>query len=198
MSGNGQPVFVFRNPVALPNRIERFSEMDFRTIDYLKQGNERQQRVYQVLTDHRVLERLSAYHPILVGTIPLGIDIEMSDLDVICSFTDPTEFRDTLTRLFHSEKDFKIWANNRLDPEALVARFELESFEVEVFGQNLPTVQQMGYRHLRAEYNLLQERGEDFRQQIIALKKRGIKTEPAFAQLLGLTGNPYLELLKFE
>ena len=48
------------------------------------------------------------------------------------------------------------------------------------------------------EYNLLNKHGEKFRQQIIELKRQGYKTEPAFALVLGLTGDPYIELLKFE
>ncbi|MNY83296.1 hypothetical protein D3C86_2259750 [compost metagenome] len=46
------------------------------------------------------------------------------------------------------------------------------------------------------EYNLLSIHGEQFRQHIIELKKQGLKTEPAFAQALGIKGDPYLELLK--
>lgn len=47
-----------------------------------------------------------------------------------------------------------------------------------------------------AEYKILQERGEEFKQKIIELKKKGIKTELAFGMLLGLE-NPYEDLLKF-
>ncbi len=37
-----------------------------------------------------------------------------------------------------------------------------------------------------------------FRQEIIALKKQGYKTEPAFAMALGLKGDPYYkELLNY-
>ncbi len=46
------------------------------------------------------------------------------------------------------------------------------------------------------EYRILQEKGEDFKNEIIALKRQGIKTEPAFGILLGLE-NPYEDLLKF-
>lgn len=69
---------------------------------------------------------------------------------------------------------------------------------MEIFGQPVPTKQQMGYRHLIAEHKLLMKHGETFRQKIIKLKKQGYKTEPAFAKALGLKGDPYLELLKFE
>lgn len=59
-------------------------------------------------------------------------------------------------------------------------------------------IQQFAYRHLIIEYNLLNQYGEKFRQQIIELKRQGHKTEPAFGLALGLTGDPYMELLKFE
>jgi len=47
-------------------------------------------------------------------------------------------------------------------------------------------------------HRLLQERGEAFRREIIALKQRAYKTEPAFAKALGLEGDPYLALLRYE
>ncbi|MGL4365226.1 MAG: DUF4269 domain-containing protein [Cetobacterium sp.] len=37
-----------------------------------------------------------------------------------------------------------------------------------------------------------------FQDKIVSLKRAGIKTEPAFAKLLELNGNPYEELLNFE
>jgi hypothetical protein len=46
------------------------------------------------------------------------------------------------------------------------------------------------------ESRILKEKGIDFKEKIIKLKSSGIKTEPAFAKLLGLNGNPYVELLK--
>jgi hypothetical protein len=74
----------------------------------------------------------------------------------------------------------------------------LDGFEIEIFGQSIPTRQQFAYRHLIVEHNLLNRHGEKFRQRIIELKRQGWKTEPAFASALGLTGDPYTELLKFE
>jgi len=44
---------------------------------------------------------------------------------------------------------------------------------------------------------ILSGKDEAFRQKVLELKKLGIKKEPAFAQLLGLQGNPYKELLRF-
>ncbi|WP_157447956.1 DUF4269 domain-containing protein, partial [Chryseobacterium sp. MOF25P] len=80
--------------------------------------------------------------------------------------------------------------------EFLVCNFKLEEFLIEIFAQNKPTIQQNAYCHMMAEYKILQEKGEEFKQKIIDLKKKGIKTEPAFGLLLGLE-NPYEDLLKF-
>ncbi|HRF37192.1 MAG TPA: DUF4269 domain-containing protein, partial [Saprospiraceae bacterium] len=57
---------------------------------------------------------------------------------------------------------------------------------------------QNAYRHLLIEARLLEERGPEFRQQIIELKQQGVKTEPAFARLLGLEGDAYEALLRLE
>ena len=58
--------------------------IDFTTIDYLENGNEKQKRAYKVLSKYQIFEKLKDYSPILAVTIPIEIDIEGSDLDIIC------------------------------------------------------------------------------------------------------------------
>jgi hypothetical protein len=58
--------------------------IDFTTIDYLKEGNDRQKKAYEVLLKYKIFEKLSNYSPLLAGTVPIEIDIEGSDLDIIC------------------------------------------------------------------------------------------------------------------
>ena len=97
-----------------------------------------------------------------------------------------------------TNKNFKIREYQNLDTSAIVSNFYVGDFEIELFGQQIPTTNQMAYRHLIVEHKLLLQHGEIFRQLIIELKKQGCKTEPAFAIALGLKGDPYMELLKFE
>lgn len=170
--------------------------MKFDTIDYLKTGNTRQQRAYDVLTNHRILTQLAQFSPVLVGTIPINIDIESSDLDVICQWFDKNEFIAALHTAFGHHPTFKLWENPT--HQAVVAQFEVGSFAIEIFGQNIPTFQQNAYRHMLVEDKLLAKYGEEFRQQIISLKRQGYKTEPAFGIALGLEGDPYLALLMLE
>ena len=82
--------------------------------------------------------------------------------------------------------------------DSLVCNFTIEEFSVELFAQNVPTKLQNAYRHMIIEYDILEQKGEEFRKQIINLKEKGWKTEPAIAELLGLKGNPYLELLNYK
>jgi hypothetical protein len=172
--------------------------MNFDNIEYLQHGNNRQQQAYSTLTGNHILSKLKRFDPILVGTLPINIDIENSDLDVICCFADKQDFIETITDHFRNEKNFTIREQQNRDTSAIVARFVADNFEIEIFGQSIPTKQQFAYRHLMIEYNLLNQYGEQFRQQIIELKRQGHKTEPAFGLALGLTGDPYTELLKFE
>ncbi|WP_312077152.1 DUF4269 domain-containing protein [Chryseobacterium sp.] len=168
--------------------------IDFTKLDYLKAGNDRQKRAYEVLTKYEVFEKLSSYSPILAGTIPIEIDVEGSDLDIICEVNDKIKFKEFLNQNF-SEFNLKTELISINNQEYFICNFDLEEFPIEIFAQNKPTTQQNAYLHMIAEYRILQEKGDEFKQRIIDLKKQGIKTEPAFGQLLNLE-NPYEDLLK--
>ena len=168
--------------------------IDFTKLDYLKIGNERQKSAYEVLTKYKIFEVLEYYSPILAGTIPIEINVEGSDLDIICEVEDKIEFEKILVKNF-SEFDLKIEKITIKEENSIICNFELEEFPIEIFAQNKPTIAQNAYRHMIVEYRILQEKGEEFKQKIIDLKKKGIKTEPAFGVLLGLK-NPYEDLLK--
>jgi len=168
---------------------------DFKNLEYLKIGNEKQKKAYEVLTKYKIFDILKKYSPILAGTVPIEIDIEESDLDIICEVKDKVEFEKFLIQVF-KDFDVNIEILNINNEKSLVCNFKLEEFPIEIFGQDRPTTQQNAYLHMISEYNILQEKGEGFKQKITDLKKQGIKTESAFGMLLHLE-NPYEDLLKF-
>lgn len=169
----------------------------FENINYLQYGNPVQQRAYTVLTKHRIIDRLSVFNPVLTGTVPIEINIASSDLDISCYWQDKDIFVQALSQFsgyseFHIE--FKIIGHH----ETVIASFKADEFPIEIFGQNRPVQEQYAYRHMLIEHQILEWKGEDFKQQIILLKQQGLKTEPAFCQLLGLSGNPYKALLSYQ
>ncbi|KFF25498.1 DUF4269 domain-containing protein [Chryseobacterium vrystaatense] len=174
--------------------------IDFTNLEYLKSGNERQKRAYDVLKKYKVFEKLKSYSPVLAGTIPIEIDIESSDLDIICEVNLDFEedFLDDIavSRLIPEDVDVKIENVMVRGEKSIVLNFMLEEFPIEIFGQNKASFEQNAYRHMIAEYRILEEKGEEFKHTIIELKKQGIKTEPAFGLLMKLE-NPYEDLLKF-
>ena len=172
--------------------------MDFLDITYLKNGNERQQKAYTDLTQLHVFEKLEKYNPVLAGTIPIGIDLANSDLDIICQCNDHTEFSSTIEQFFSEEKNFEIRTYTQDHLLVTVANFESDHFGIEIFGQNIPTTSQNAYRHMLIEHGILNKEDEVFKANILRLKKEGYKTEPAFTKLLGLQGNPYEALLKIK
>jgi hypothetical protein len=171
---------------------------NFENIDYLRTGNKKQRLVYDILTKNEIPIILQRFDPILVGTIPINIDIENSDLDIICYCKDPNEFTRIIKDNFSNADGFKIAEHHRNDLKAIIAWFKIDGFEIEIFAQEIPTKQQNAYRHMIIENKLLHERGDLFRRKIIDLKRQGYKTEPAFAIALDLHGDPYTGLLAYE
>ena len=172
------------------------TQVDFEDISYLLKGNAKQRAAYKALTENLVFEQLLEFDPILVGTIPIAIDIETSDLDIACCFSDHDRFIRGISYCFENYDDFEIL--DAVDKEGIVVTFRADDFEIEIFAQTIPTKEQAGYRHMMIEYQLLCRHGEAFRNAIIELKEQGLKTEPAFAKLLGLQGDPYEALLKYD
>ncbi|MWB95171.1 DUF4269 domain-containing protein [Flavobacterium sp. GA093] len=172
--------------------------IDFSTIDYLKKGSLKQVQAFEVLTQHKVLSKMAPYDPILAGTIPINIAIDNSDLDILCYWEDKAPFIAMLEFHFSKENQFTLRETVIDAHETVIANFRIENFEIEIFGQNIPVRNQNGYLHLLIEHEILESKEESFRLEIIKLKQKGYKTEPAFALLLGLKGNPFEALLKYK
>lgn len=167
-------------------------------ISYLLNGSDKQRKAYDTLKKIEIFEILRKFNPILVGTIPIDIDIENSDLDIICEVYDFYEFEEILSNHFKDIKGFNITSDNREETKSIVVSFVYDELIIEVFGQPLPTKKQNGYRHMIIEERLLKLGGEGLKREIINMKKEGFKTEPAFTKYLKIDGNPYIELLKLE
>lgn len=173
----------------------QMNSVDFRDISYLKKGNKKQKESYNILTKINIFNILIDHMPILVGTIPLDIDIENSDLDIVCQVFDFEKFKGILFENFSSYEGFKIKHKHE---NIVICNFLVDNMEIEIYASNIKSDKTNGYRHMIIEYKLLNLYGEKFKKEIIKLKKEGLKTEPAFAKLLKLEGNPYEELLKYQ
>ena len=137
-----------------------------------------------------LLEVLAPFHPLVAGTFPLGIHTDSSDLDVLCEVHDFAQFVDVVTRAFGACDGFTV--------NEPVVTFVLHGTPVELFAQNVPAYAQHGFRHLVVEARLLRLGGAVLRERVVALKRAGVKTEPAFAEVLRLSGDPYEALLTLE
>jgi hypothetical protein len=173
---------------------------DWKNPHYLQAGSPRQQRAYAVLQELGIWSTLSTFDPVLAGTIPLGIDVEVSDLDIICEapLAAQDAFGNILRRQYGSQPSFRLTQALINGCESVVCRFRYADEELEIFGQPLPTARQNAFRHMVVEHAVLLAGGEPWRAAVQHLKAQGLKTEPAFAMLLQLPGDPYEALLTLE
>ncbi len=150
-----------------------------------------------VLNDLGLLAKLAAFDPIVIGTPPLGIDIDTSDIDVACAADDLDEFCACARRAFASKQGFSVRRCSERSKAAVCAVFFSHGWEIELFCQTIPCAEQWGVRHFLMEQRLLRiEPG--LKAKIVTLKKDGYGTEPAFARALGLRGDPYEAILALE
>lgn len=168
---------------------------DWKDISYLMKGNPRQKKVYRILKQIEILELLEDFSPIVVGTIPLAIDIETSDLDIVCQFEREEDIRKIIVEYFGDYQNFTI---RHMGIDAYAYNFWYEGCEIEVYASKAPTEHSNSYRHLLIASRLISLYGDEFREEIIDLKKEGYLTERAIAKLLHLHGKTYETIFKIE
>lgn len=161
---------------------------------WLAQGTPRQQQLWQLLAQTALLSRLSAFQPQLVGTIPLAIDHAHSDVDIVLTIQNQVEFAHFCQQNFGNLTNF-IWQQAQTHCRC---QFEWHDHVIELYAVDAPSTTTNGYRHFVIEQRLLTLFGEPLRAEIQALKQNGLKTEPAFATVFGLSGDPYAALFCFE
>lgn len=158
--------------------------VDFRNIGYLRQGNARQQEVYALLTDYAVMAKLERYDPILVGSIPLNVGTEASDIDIICCWQSKEEFVETVSNAFGNADCFSITEKSTDEGCIVRCQLALNGVDIEIFGSSIPSDQQNAYKRMLAKYEIVERNGENFRQQVVNLKRKGFKTGEAIKHLL--------------
>lgn len=80
----------------------------FTSITYLQSGNDKQQKVYDVLNKLNIMEDLALYSPVLCGTIPIRMDTLQSDLDIVMEVHNFDVFEQEMRSLYGSYEGFRI------------------------------------------------------------------------------------------
>lgn len=151
----------------------------------------------KLIDDLNLLGCLAEFSPTVIGTPPLGLATEESDIDIACAAGDPERFANVARACFGQLAAFSLKRFEDLDEPAIVASFVSAGWVVELFCQSLDIQDQAGVRHFLIEQRLLGLRS-GLRLEILRLKRLGFKTEPAFARALRLPGDPYLSMLALE
>jgi hypothetical protein len=148
----------------------------------------------QAIDRLRVIDVLREHDPHIAGTLPLGIDVPGSDIDLLCHAPDADAFAQLVWSAFGDQSGFSIrqWTG---DERPVIASFEAHGWPFELFGHPSPVPLQQGWRHFEVQRRLLTLGGTRFRRAVMQRRRRGAKTEPAFAAALRLDGDPYAGLL---
>ena len=154
--------------------------------------------VLEVVESYGLLSALSPFDACVVGTFPIGLAVEGSDIDIVCEVPEPDPFAEHVTSAFGHLLGFSVAIREDKTPWRVVARFRAAEYPVEIFGEPTPVTGQFGYRHMVIEHRLLRAGGRRFRDSVVLRRHAGAKTEPAFATVLGLPGDPYAALLDLE
>ena len=149
----------------------------------------------EALRQSRVLELLDEFDPRVVGTLPLGLAVATSDIDIVCPDLDA--FAETLWKRYRDFQRFRMyqWTSKG---RPIVARFDLGDWVFELFGDAHPVDEQPAWRHFDVERRLLSLDNGRLRAVLVRLPAMGQKTEPAFAAALGVDGDPYEAMLRLE
>jgi hypothetical protein len=156
----------------------------------LARGTPTQRRAALALERTQVLAVLRGYEATLVGTFPLAVDIPTSDLDILCD-TRESGLDARVREAFGHEHGFSVTTKG----DVRIYRFSAHGLPFEIYAAPQAVLEQPAYLHLQAELRLL-ELAPRARELVRAEKLRGLATEPAFARVFAIDGDPYERLAR--
>lgn len=159
---------------------------------------EEHKTVFNALQESKILKNFKKFAPFVAGTFPLGIHTKQSDIDVLMNAENLNEVDIMLKADYGTLEGF---TSKYLDVdglETLIVNFNLNAVSFEIFAQNRMVTKQKAYLHFQIEERLLKLGGDKLKKVIIEKRQSGLKTEPAFAQALGIKGDAYNELLLLQ
>ncbi|MGY4226556.1 hypothetical protein ACVMIH_003917 [Bradyrhizobium sp. USDA 4503] len=106
------------------------------------------------VTSSAVMELLKPFDPRIVGTLPLGLAVPGSDIDIVCHASDPNAFADIVWAHYQACDDFVLfrWTSGT---RPVIARFVCDGWPFELYGDLRLVEQQRGWIHFKVERRLL-------------------------------------------
>ncbi|MBI9012141.1 MAG: DUF4269 domain-containing protein [Clostridiales bacterium] len=157
---------------------------------FLNLNNELHKEIYHLIDE--IMKPFDKYQPTIVGTYPIDIQVQGSDIDIILMVKNYEDYIKELS-LFSHETNFTVELQ-----DVVICRFEKNGYKIELYASHEPINTLNSYRHLEVEKRVLDLFGKSFKEEVLTLKRKGLKTEPAFCVLLGLYGNAYKALFEIE
>jgi hypothetical protein len=137
-------------------------------------------------------DRLAPYDPVAVSSMLTGLNVGLSDLDVVCDLR-AAGFLETVRAWYGQRPGFETWRTGR----RTVVAFDGTRLRIEIVGEELAVEEQAAYVHAVAHRRLVDLGGARFARAVRrARRERGCKTEPAIALVLGLPGDPYVAVMR--
>ena len=159
-------------------------------IAYLKMGSDRQQAAFITVIELDLFSVLADYDPLLTGTLPLGLDLPDTDLDVICQVEDFAEFGMVMRAMYGYYDEFEYTETAREGIPSVTCSFRYNRFRIRIAGQPIPTREQEAYRRTTAAARLLRMAGETALEDVRRLRSAGMQTNLAVSAYFQLEGAP--------
>jgi hypothetical protein len=164
-------------------------------VSYLKMGGDRPRAAYLTLTELDLFCVLADFDPVLTGTFPLGLELDESELDLICYAPNLDQLAAVLVQVYGMYEDFTLEQSNADHGPSLECHFRYGEFRIGVLGEPAPSREQNAFRHLVAQSRLLRLAGPSAAEAIRRLKASGLATAPAFGEYFRLGSDPNRALL---
>lgn len=145
-----------------------------------------------------ILTRLKKYRPLIAGSFPLGLQNDDSDVDILLQAQDLKKLEVELRQYYGNMLGYLAQFEQVDGLSTLVVHFQYQNRGFEFFAQNCEPVRQRAYLHFLVEERLLKWGGANFKKQVLEKRRQGLKTEPAFAEVLGISEDPYLFLIELQ